>query len=82
MRAQSGAFGALIDALQKKQGGRAVRGVRKLHKIWTEYPSDAVEVVVKKAVAHGLCDLERIERMVLRQIAGDFFHLSLEDDDE
>lgn len=32
---------------------------------------EAVEV----ALRHGLIDLERIERMVLRRIAGDFFRL-------
>lgn len=82
LRAQGPAFGALIDVLQRKYGGRCLRGVRKLHKIWTEYPSEAVEAAVSRAVAHGLCDLERIERMVLRRIAGDFFNLPLEDDDE
>ncbi|MFW5878276.1 MAG: IS21 family transposase [Myxococcota bacterium] len=82
LRAQGPAFTELIDVLQRKYGGRGLRGVRKLHKIWTEYPSEAVEAAVSRAVAHGLCDLERIERMVLRRIAGDFFNLPLEDDDE
>jgi hypothetical protein len=45
---------------------------------------------VKVALEYGLMDLKRLENMVLRRIAGDFFHLpqpaenkkSLEDNDK
>ena len=82
LRLQSAAFGKLIDDLKGKCGGRPSRNIRRLHRMWVEYPSEAVEKAISQAAAHGLCDLDRIERMILRCVAGDFFNLSLEDGDE
>ena len=45
----------------------------------------AVVAAIATALPYGLLDLERIERMVLRHVAGDFFRLptpSEEDEDE
>lgn len=68
----------LLDALRKHHGGQAVRAVRRLHRMYLDYPLEALTgVVVEKALPYGLIDLERIERMVLRQLAGEYFRLPL-----
>ena len=82
LRAQGDELVVLIKRLQKRHGGRAVKAVRRLHRIWTEYPTEAVLGAVSVALEHGLLDLRRIERMVLQRIAGDFFDLPTEPEDD
>ena len=81
--AQGPELAALITALQQHHGGRAVKAIRRLHTMWTEYPTEALRGAISVALEHQLTDLSRIERMVLRQIAGDYFRLprTSEDDD-
>lgn len=68
----------LLDALRKHHGGQAARAVRCLHRMYLDYPLEALtQVVVEKALPYGLIDLDRIERMVLRQLAGEYFRLPL-----
>lgn len=69
---------ALVSALKKRHGGRAVRAIRVLHRMWIDYPLDPLRQTIAQALAYGLHDLLRIERMVLRSIAGDFFRLDPE----
>ena len=57
--------------------------MRRLRRIWMDYPDDIVLRVVTRSVEHDLTDLGRIEEMVLRSIHGDYFRLtppSLKDD--
>ena len=81
LRAQGPELGALIDALRQRHGGRAVKAVRRLMRIWTDYPTETVREAVSIALEFGLTDLARIERMVLRRIAGDFFQLPIDDEE-
>lgn len=80
LRGAAPELGALVDLLRKRHGGQALRAVRRLHKMWLEYPTAPVVESVRTAVAHGLIDLERIETMVLRKIAGKFFRLPTDDE--
>lgn len=84
LRAAGPELTALVGALRKRHGGRAVRAMRQLHRIYLDYPTEAVVTAARRALEFGLLDLNRIEQMVLRRIAGDFFRLSNreEDDDE
>jgi len=75
-------LGVLVDRLRKRHGGQALRTVKRLHKLWLDYPTEPVVEAVAVAVKHDLIDLERIERMALRRIAGDFFRLPTDDDSE
>jgi transposase len=75
-------LGTLVDRLRKRHGGQALRTVKRLHKLWLDYPTEPVIEAVELALRHDLTDLERIERMVLRRIAGDFFRLSTDDDND
>jgi transposase len=78
LRAASPRLSVMVDALRKKQGGRAARAIQQLHNIYLDYPTDAVITAVDTALKYGLLDMKRIEGIVLRTIAGDFFKLSHE----
>jgi transposase len=65
----------LIDALHRRQGIRFTRALRHLHRLWIDYPVEPLFAAVREALEHGLADVDRIERMVLRNIAGDFFRM-------
>ena len=56
-------------------GGRAVRPMRRLHRLYLDYPTRPLVETVLLALQYGLTDMERLERMVLRRLAGDFFRL-------
>jgi hypothetical protein len=75
LAAASPVLGALVTALKARHGGRATRVLRRLDRMWKEYPTSPLAAAVERAMAHGLYDLERIERMVLERVAGDYFRL-------
>ena len=81
LRAAAPELSVLVDALRKRHGGRAAKAVRFLHRIYIDYPTEPVVVAVTRALEFGLLDLTRIEQMVLRRIAGDFFRLPTTEDD-
>ena len=82
LRAAGPSLAALCDVLRAQRGGQALQSVRRLRRIWLDYPSDAVEAAVARALDFGLVDLDRIERMILRRIRGDFFKLPTDEDDD
>jgi len=86
LRAAHPDLGALVDALKKKHGGRAARAVKHLHSLYLDYPTEALARAAATAIQYGLDDLGRIERLVLRHVAGDFFRLpedlSVDEDEE
>lgn len=73
LRAVSAVLAALLDRLRRHHGGQAARAVRQLHRMYVDYPLPALERAVNAALEYGLIDLGRIERLVLRNIAGEFF---------
>ncbi len=75
LRGAAPGLSALLDALKKRHGGRAVRSITRLHRIWMDYPTEIVEQCVQRALEYGLLDLERIEKMILKQLAGRYFRL-------
>jgi hypothetical protein len=78
LRAAAPELATLIDAIKKRQGGRAVRPIRRLHAMFLEYPTEPLIAGVRQALEYGLIDPERI---VLRQISGDFFRRPRGDSD-
>ena len=60
-----------------KQRGRKVVGLalRQLLKMVRDYPRAPLLAAVKQAAHYGLYDLDRLERMVLRRVAHDYFVL-------
>jgi transposase len=82
LRAAGGSLAALVDRLRLHHGGRRAKHIRRLHRMYLDYPAEALQRAVEDALHHGLLDLGRIERMVLRHVAGDFFRLPLHHDDD
>lgn len=74
VRAAAPELAHLLDMLVSKHG-RSVRRVRRLHRMYLDYPTDALVNAVAEALTYGLCDLARIEKMTLRRVAGDYFKL-------
>lgn len=68
-------LGTLCDRLRKRYGGQARRPIRQLHRIFLDYPTEAVLKAARQAATYDLFDPGRIERIVLQVIAGDFFLL-------
>jgi len=82
LRSAGPEFDALVEALKKRYGGQAIRAVRQLHVLWRDYPDAPLRAAIAVALRYGLTDLKRIERLVLRQIAGDFFRLPTEPEED
>ncbi len=61
----------------KKHGRKlAVLALRQLLRMVREYPREPLLAAVAEAAHYGLYDLDRVERMVLRQVARDYFLLN------
>ena len=69
-----------VGELKKRSGGRAVRSLRRLLDLKRTYPPEAFEKALVQALRYGLYDLSRLERLILSQVAGDFF--TIEEDEE
>jgi hypothetical protein len=69
-------------ALMKTRGRGSVRDLRWLGRMIDDYPRDAMSSALDEALAYGMTDLERLERMVLRRVAADFFVLPRRPDDD
>jgi hypothetical protein len=70
---------AYVTAL--KQSGRKVvaLALRQLLRLLREYPREPFLSAVAEAARYGLYDLDRLERMILRRVARDYFLLTEKD---
>lgn len=61
-----------------KQNGRklTILALRQLLRMVREYPREPLLAAVAEAVRYGLYDLDRLERMILRLVARDYFVLN------
>ena len=67
---------ALYVAALKEKGRQVVAlALRQLLRLLREYPREAFLAAVQEAARYGLYDLDRLERMILRRIARDYFLL-------
>ncbi|MBI5443687.1 MAG: IS21 family transposase [Deltaproteobacteria bacterium] len=80
LRAAGEEFAELVGRLRKLHAGRAVRPLRRLHQLYLDYPTESLRACLREALAYGLTDLDRIERMLLRALSGDFFRLPSTDE--
>jgi hypothetical protein len=62
-----------VAALVRASGGRGTLALRRLLQMVREYPRPPLLAAVERAAHYGLYDLDRLERMVLRRIAKDYF---------
>jgi len=73
---------AMASLLKKRGGKRSLRYIRQLHRMYLDYPAQPLIRAVRAALTHGLYDMERIERIVLRGIAGEFFRIPIQGEDD
>jgi hypothetical protein len=68
-----------ITALKKHGRKYMTLALRQLLRMAREYPRDAFLSAVAEAARYGLFDLDRLERMILRRIASEYFQLGTKD---
>jgi hypothetical protein len=69
------ALAGYIAAFRGRYPGRMLRMLRRLQGMVRDYPRAPLLAAVATALEFGLFDLERLDRMVLRHIARDYFVL-------
>lgn len=62
-----------VAALKQRSPGRGVSRLRRLLEFKRRYPTEAFLAAIEQALAYGLFDLNRLERLILERVAGDFF---------
>ncbi|MBI4478048.1 MAG: IS21 family transposase [Acidobacteria bacterium] len=76
--------GPYLTALKAHAAGRVPRLLRRLLGMVREYPRAPLLAAIQAATAYGLYDLDRLDRMILKRIAHDYFVVPPvgEDDDD
>jgi len=69
-----------VTALKKRGRKQTTLALRQLLRMIREYPAGPLWDAIAEAERYGLFDLDRVERMVLRRIAHDYFRLKDDDD--
>ena len=64
-----------VAALKQKSRKVVALALRQLLRMLREYPRDPFLAAVQEAARYGLYDLDRLERMILRRVARDYFLL-------
>ncbi|MGB5776663.1 MAG: hypothetical protein WBP89_18570, partial [Sedimenticolaceae bacterium] len=59
----------------KRHHRRSGAALRRLQRLLHTYPDAATRTALARAADYGLFDLDRIEAMILKTVAGDFFQL-------
>lgn len=70
-----------VSALKQRARGRGVRELRRLLELQRTYPRAAFFAALDSALCYGMYDLVRLEQLILRHVAGDFFALDEHDHD-
>ena len=69
-----------VAGLKKRVRGRGVRALRRLLEMKRTYPSEPFLSAINQAQRYGLYDLNRLEALILKYTAGEFFALDAEPD--
>ncbi len=70
-----------VAALKQKSRKVVALALRQLLRLLREYPREPFLAAVEEAARYGLYDLDRLERMILRRVARDYFLLLDPDSD-
>ncbi len=70
-----------VTALKQKGRKAVVVALRQLLRLLREYPRAPFLAAVREAARYGLYDLDRLERMILRRVARDYFLLGVTEPD-
>ena len=71
-----------VAALKQRGNGWGRRALRRLIGLKRTYPAGPFIAAVEQALQYGLFDLGRLEALILKQVAGDFFALDTGEDDD
>jgi hypothetical protein len=72
-----------VDLLEARLSGlRATLAIQKLGSFLRDYPREAIDVAVALATKYGLCDMSRLERMILKAVAHEYFLIPGDSDGE
>ena len=82
LRAAAAELDKLVTLLRSGKQGRPLRHIRRLYQFYLDYPTNALCQAVSRALEYGLTDLDRIEHMTLRTIAGEYFRLQINPDSQ
>jgi transposase len=82
LRGEHAALDAYVAALAAHLNGRGTRALNRLLQLKRSYPPQPFLAAVEQALKYGLFDLARLETLVLRHVAGDFFALDNDDQDD
>jgi hypothetical protein len=69
-------------ALKQHSPRVALRQLRRLLEMKRTYPSAPFLAALEQALHFGLFDLTRLDNLILKRVAGDFFNLDWDDDDD
>ena len=69
-------------ALKRRGAGYGRRPLRRLIEMQRTYPAGPFIAAIEHALHYGLFDLGRLEELILKQVAGDFFALNSGTDDD
>jgi hypothetical protein len=72
---------AYVEALKKRYPGRATLPLRRLLRLVNDYPRAPLLEALQTAAQYGLFDLERVETMILRKLAREYFQIHPRRDD-
>lgn len=75
LRGNDSSLNRYLDELRSRSPGRGVRAMQRLLCFKRRYPEPAFMAAVKQALKYGLYDLARLERLILRNVADDFFNI-------
>jgi hypothetical protein len=73
---------AYVVDLKRSARGRGTIALRRLWRIVQDYPRQPLLAAVRIALQYRMYDLDRLERMVLRNIGGDFFNFGSDSPEE
>jgi hypothetical protein len=82
LRGEHESLARYAAALKQRAHGRGSRALRRLLEMKRTYPSQPFLAAIEEALHFGLLDLARLETLILRRVAGDFFDLGAAGDDD
>jgi transposase len=69
-----------VIEVRKRFNARGIYRLRRLLDLKRRYPSQAFFAALGRALDYGLYDLNRLEKMIIDHVAGDFFRLDQDED--
>ncbi|MDO8804953.1 MAG: hypothetical protein Q7R35_11005, partial [Elusimicrobiota bacterium] len=82
LKALGGVMEAYLQALKTERGPRYIWSLKKLYRLACQYKAEDLLAAVAKAAGHRLFDINRVETILLQDIAGRDYFLPLESQPE